>query len=134
MQSPNPIATFFPHKRYGGVGMISQHAFLEIESSVVDSLDTVLGAVCWNEEMKALTMLQSLYSYLLRNGESAVFEQARARTLRHLTFLTLWFPPSIIQRIFNQEVIPELRERGGTEVPQGMSIDDATPRREVEEL
>ncbi|KAG1778381.1 hypothetical protein EV702DRAFT_177915 [Suillus placidus] len=41
-QSPNPIATFYPHKRYVMVGMISQHAFLEIESSVVDSLDTVL--------------------------------------------------------------------------------------------
>lgn len=134
MQSPNTIATFFPHKRYGGVGMISQHAFLEIESSVVDSLDTVLGAVCWNEEMKSLTMLQFLYSCLLRNGESAVFEQARARAFRHLTFLTLWSPPSIIQRIFNQEVIPELRDRGSTEVPQGVSIDDATPRREVEEL
>ncbi|KAG1865386.1 hypothetical protein F4604DRAFT_1781336 [Suillus subluteus] len=45
-QSSNPIATFYPHKRYAVVGMISQHAFLEIESSVVDSLDTVLGAVC----------------------------------------------------------------------------------------
>ncbi|KAG1749543.1 hypothetical protein EDB19DRAFT_1680781 [Suillus lakei] len=41
-QSSNPIATFYPHKRYVMVGMISQHAFLEIESSVVDSLDTVL--------------------------------------------------------------------------------------------
>lgn len=103
MQSTNPIATFFPHKRYGGVGMISQHAFLEIESSVVDSLDTVLGAVCWNEKMKALTMLQFLCSCLLRNGESAVFEQARARTLRHLTFLTRFHTISALYEAVNQE-------------------------------
>lgn len=46
VQSPKPIATYYPHKRYVMVGMISQQAFLEIEPSVVDSLDTVLGAVC----------------------------------------------------------------------------------------
>ncbi|KAG2132834.1 uncharacterized protein EDB93DRAFT_893587 [Suillus bovinus] len=45
VQSPNPIATFYPHRRYFMIAMISQQAFLEIDSSVVDSLDTVLGAV-----------------------------------------------------------------------------------------
>jgi hypothetical protein len=39
------MATFFPHKRYVMVGRISQHAFLEIEPTVVDSLDTILGAI-----------------------------------------------------------------------------------------
>lgn len=45
-QIQKPIATFYPHKRYIMVGMISQHAFLEIEPSAVDSLDTILGAIC----------------------------------------------------------------------------------------
>ncbi|KAG1736934.1 uncharacterized protein EDB91DRAFT_497621 [Suillus paluster] len=40
--SRKPIATYYPHKRYVMVGMISQRAFLEIEPSVVDSLDTIL--------------------------------------------------------------------------------------------
>ncbi|KAG2049461.1 hypothetical protein BDR06DRAFT_893766 [Suillus hirtellus] len=46
VQSPTPIATFYPHRRHFMVTMVSQQAFLEIESSVVDSLDTVIGAVC----------------------------------------------------------------------------------------
>ncbi|OAX33078.1 hypothetical protein K503DRAFT_804668 [Rhizopogon vinicolor AM-OR11-026] len=41
-QTPKAIATFYPHKRYVMVGMISQHAFLEIEPSAVVSLDTIL--------------------------------------------------------------------------------------------
>ncbi|KAG2359717.1 hypothetical protein BDR07DRAFT_1487883 [Suillus spraguei] len=52
VQSPSPIATFYPHKRYVIVRMISQHAFLEIESSVVDSLDAVLVSLLVLEQKR----------------------------------------------------------------------------------
>ncbi|KAJ8591444.1 hypothetical protein M405DRAFT_860516 [Rhizopogon salebrosus TDB-379] len=51
-QSPKPMATFFPHKRYVMVGRISQHAFLEIEPTVVDSLDTILVSLLVLEQKK----------------------------------------------------------------------------------
>lgn len=45
-QSQKPIATFYPHKRYI---MVMQRAFLEIEPSAVDPLDTIIGAICGRE-------------------------------------------------------------------------------------
>ncbi|KAF8549797.1 hypothetical protein OG21DRAFT_1420717 [Imleria badia] len=40
-----PLATFCQHKRYLFVGMISQHAYLEIDTSVVDSVDAIILSV-----------------------------------------------------------------------------------------
>ncbi|KAH0830171.1 amino acid permease-domain-containing protein [Lanmaoa asiatica] len=37
-----PLVTFYPHKRYLLVGLISQHAYLEIDNSVVDSMDAII--------------------------------------------------------------------------------------------
>ncbi|KAG1800675.1 hypothetical protein EV424DRAFT_1544068 [Suillus variegatus] len=51
-QSPTPIATFYPHRRHFMVTMVSQQAFLEIESSVVDSLDTVIVSLLVLEQKR----------------------------------------------------------------------------------
>ncbi|KAN0073761.1 hypothetical protein V8E55_012015 [Tylopilus felleus] len=37
-----PLAAFYQHKRYPFVGMISQHAYLEIENSIVGSVDAII--------------------------------------------------------------------------------------------
>ncbi|KAI6140085.1 hypothetical protein EDD17DRAFT_331636 [Pisolithus thermaeus] len=36
------LATFHPHRRYLMVGWISQHAYLEIDNSIVDSVDAII--------------------------------------------------------------------------------------------
>ncbi|KAH7911915.1 hypothetical protein BJ138DRAFT_1125679 [Hygrophoropsis aurantiaca] len=38
----SPVAVFHPHKRYLRVGMISHHAHLEVDPSIMDSLDMVI--------------------------------------------------------------------------------------------
>ncbi|KAF8835787.1 hypothetical protein BDN67DRAFT_974928 [Paxillus ammoniavirescens] len=42
MKTKRAIATFYQHKRYFTVGMISQHAYLEIDNSVIESLDAII--------------------------------------------------------------------------------------------
>lgn len=36
------LATFHPRRRYLMVGWISQHAYLEIDNSIVDSVDAII--------------------------------------------------------------------------------------------
>ncbi|KAF9228856.1 hypothetical protein BS17DRAFT_690563 [Gyrodon lividus] len=42
VKTKRAIATFYQHKRYFIMGMISQHAYLEIDNSVIESLDVVI--------------------------------------------------------------------------------------------
>ncbi|KAF9239127.1 hypothetical protein BU15DRAFT_74822 [Melanogaster broomeanus] len=42
VKTKRAIATFYQHKRYFMVGRISQHACLEIDNSVVESLDAII--------------------------------------------------------------------------------------------
>lgn len=43
MKIKRPLATFYQHKRYFLVGMISQYAHLEIDNSVIESADAIIG-------------------------------------------------------------------------------------------
>ncbi|KAI6147592.1 hypothetical protein EDD17DRAFT_1648115, partial [Pisolithus thermaeus] len=36
------LDTFHPHRRYLMIGWVSQHAYLEIENSIVDSVDEII--------------------------------------------------------------------------------------------
>ena len=44
MKIKRPLATFYQHKRYLLVGLISQHAYLEIDNSVVESADAIISS------------------------------------------------------------------------------------------
>ncbi|KAH7928149.1 hypothetical protein BV22DRAFT_1126753 [Leucogyrophana mollusca] len=47
-----PAATFHPHKRHLLVGMISRHAYIEVDASLFDSLDSVIVSLLVIERMR----------------------------------------------------------------------------------
>ncbi|KAG8217123.1 amino acid permease-domain-containing protein [Butyriboletus roseoflavus] len=52
-----PLATFHQHKRHLLVGMISQYAYLEIDNSVIDSVDAIIVSLLIVERKRRSGML-----------------------------------------------------------------------------
>lgn len=42
VRTKRALATFHPHRRYLMVGWISQHAYLEMDNSIIDSVDAII--------------------------------------------------------------------------------------------
>ncbi|KIJ63365.1 hypothetical protein HYDPIDRAFT_29617 [Hydnomerulius pinastri MD-312] len=57
VKTKRALATFYQHRRYLMVGMISQHAYLEVDSSVIESVDAVILSLLVVERKRRVKVL-----------------------------------------------------------------------------